>query len=583
MRYAVDSSHVDGLPPGEGCFLACTFWLADNLMLAGRLDEATALFERLLRLTNDVGLLSEEYDPVGRRLLGNFPQAFSHVSLVNSAHNLSKSPAQAGAPGRCGIVRRVSWPERPVIHEVNTWPWLHDLAERAGRDGHAGHRSARGVGRPVRSRCRRRLADGRVGAQSGRAAGSRWPTPTTWPRSEPPSRTWTRTPTSPVRPTACAGSWPTSASAGPRASPWPAPSSATAACACCSTSCPTTSPRTTRGPRSTPSTSCPAPTAPATPPAATRTSRRGPTRCSSTPSRSRCGRRPPTPCSTSPSSATACAATWPCSLLNRIFAQTWGEPRGLAAARREYWTDVIGAVRAVHPDFVFMAEAYWDLERELQQLGFDFCYDKRLYDRLESADAPVDPRPPRAPISTTSTGWCASSRTTTSRAPPPRSRPSRSGRRPSSSPRCRAPRCGTRASSTAAGSGRPSSSTRRPARGAGPGAARPSTCAWWPTTSGAGALGARATSIGWPDNHSAEHLLAWTWTDGAPLARWSSSTGARRRRRVGSARLGRSRRPLVGVHRRAHRHPLRPRRRRADLRGPLRRAPGWGAHVFRVS
>jgi len=91
MRYATDSSDVDGLPPGEGCFLACTFWLADNLMLAGRLDEATALFERLLSLTNDVGLLSEEYDPVGQRLLGNFPQAFSHVSLVNSAHNLSKS------------------------------------------------------------------------------------------------------------------------------------------------------------------------------------------------------------------------------------------------------------------------------------------------------------------------------------------------------------------------------------------------------------------------------------------------------------------------------------------------------------
>jgi GH15 family glucan-1,4-alpha-glucosidase len=84
-------SDVDGLPPGEGAFLACTFWLADNLMLAGRLDEARALFERLLSLTNDVGLLSEEYDPVGQRLLGNFPQAFSHVSLVNSAHNLSKS------------------------------------------------------------------------------------------------------------------------------------------------------------------------------------------------------------------------------------------------------------------------------------------------------------------------------------------------------------------------------------------------------------------------------------------------------------------------------------------------------------
>jgi GH15 family glucan-1,4-alpha-glucosidase len=95
MRYGGDSSEVDGLPPGEGCFLACTFWLADNLMLQGRQDEARALFERLVALTNDVGLLSEEYDPVGQRLLGNFPQAFSHVSLVNSAHNLSRGPHKA--------------------------------------------------------------------------------------------------------------------------------------------------------------------------------------------------------------------------------------------------------------------------------------------------------------------------------------------------------------------------------------------------------------------------------------------------------------------------------------------------------
>ena len=74
-------------------------------------------------------------------------------------------------------------------------------------------------------------------------------------------------------------------------------------------------------------------------------------------------------------------------LLNRIFAQTWGDRVGWPPPT-EYWTDVIGAVRAVDPDFVFMAEAYWDLEHELQQLGFDFCYDKRLYDRLESAEAP---------------------------------------------------------------------------------------------------------------------------------------------------------------------------------------------------
>jgi GH15 family glucan-1,4-alpha-glucosidase len=80
---------VDGLPPGEGAFLACSFWLADNYVLQGRLDEARELFERLLGLCNDVGLLAEEYDPSGGRMLGNFPQAFSHVMLVNTAHNLA--------------------------------------------------------------------------------------------------------------------------------------------------------------------------------------------------------------------------------------------------------------------------------------------------------------------------------------------------------------------------------------------------------------------------------------------------------------------------------------------------------------
>ena len=79
---------VDGLPPGEGAFLPCTFWLVDNLALQGRLDEARELFERLLALRTDLGLLAEEYDPDLRRQLGNFPQAFTHVALVNSAFNL---------------------------------------------------------------------------------------------------------------------------------------------------------------------------------------------------------------------------------------------------------------------------------------------------------------------------------------------------------------------------------------------------------------------------------------------------------------------------------------------------------------
>jgi GH15 family glucan-1,4-alpha-glucosidase len=80
---------ADGLPPGEGAFLLCTFWLADNLALQGRTTEARDLFERLLSLRNDVGLLSEEYDPRTKRLIGNFPQAFSHVGLINTARNLT--------------------------------------------------------------------------------------------------------------------------------------------------------------------------------------------------------------------------------------------------------------------------------------------------------------------------------------------------------------------------------------------------------------------------------------------------------------------------------------------------------------
>jgi GH15 family glucan-1,4-alpha-glucosidase len=92
LRYHT-SEGADGLPPGEGVFLPCSFWLADNYILQGRIDEARKLLDRLLSLRNDVGLLSEEYDPSAHRLLGNFPQAFSHLALVNTVHNL------AGAKG----------------------------------------------------------------------------------------------------------------------------------------------------------------------------------------------------------------------------------------------------------------------------------------------------------------------------------------------------------------------------------------------------------------------------------------------------------------------------------------------------
>jgi GH15 family glucan-1,4-alpha-glucosidase len=96
-RYAVkETNDVDGLPGGEGVFLPCSFWLVDALVLQGRRDEAVALFEKLLALRNDLGLISEEYDPDTKRLLGNFPQAFTHVGLVGSAYNLSEHARPTG-------------------------------------------------------------------------------------------------------------------------------------------------------------------------------------------------------------------------------------------------------------------------------------------------------------------------------------------------------------------------------------------------------------------------------------------------------------------------------------------------------
>jgi GH15 family glucan-1,4-alpha-glucosidase len=79
---------IDGLPAGEGIFLACSCWLADNYLLQGSFKKARAVFKHLLSLRNDLGLLAEEYDPVEQRQLGNYPQAFSHLALINTAHNL---------------------------------------------------------------------------------------------------------------------------------------------------------------------------------------------------------------------------------------------------------------------------------------------------------------------------------------------------------------------------------------------------------------------------------------------------------------------------------------------------------------
>jgi len=90
MRYSTEEVE-DALPPGEGAFLACSFWLVDVYTLQGRADDAERMFRRLVGLRNDVGLLSEEYDARAKRLVGNFPQAFSHLALVNSAYNLTRT------------------------------------------------------------------------------------------------------------------------------------------------------------------------------------------------------------------------------------------------------------------------------------------------------------------------------------------------------------------------------------------------------------------------------------------------------------------------------------------------------------
>jgi GH15 family glucan-1,4-alpha-glucosidase len=100
QRYSTEPhKNVDGLPGHEGAFLACSFWLVDAYVLTGRLEDARRLFERLIAIRNDLGLLSEEYDTDQRRMVGNFPQAFSHVALVNSARNLTRAHRPAEERG----------------------------------------------------------------------------------------------------------------------------------------------------------------------------------------------------------------------------------------------------------------------------------------------------------------------------------------------------------------------------------------------------------------------------------------------------------------------------------------------------
>jgi len=117
-RYRTEDT-PDGLPAGEGVFLPCSFWLVDALALTGRKREATRLYERLLDLRNDVGLIAEEYDPRARRMLGNFPQALTHVAMVNSARNLA-----TGGPSehRSGLKRRPPVAGTHRTHESDTPP-----------------------------------------------------------------------------------------------------------------------------------------------------------------------------------------------------------------------------------------------------------------------------------------------------------------------------------------------------------------------------------------------------------------------------------------------------------------------------
>ena len=324
---------------------------------------------------------------MGRRLLGNFPQAFSHVSLVNTAHNLTRGTHKAARRANGVASGTMSWPERPVIHEVNTWPWLHDLAGAAGRAGHPRRRSR--ARRGTRCACpgvdtvwlmgvwersptsrevaladagnlasfrealpdldvehdvvgsaysvRRFVVDDRLGGRDGLAAGARRAAGARGvgllldfvPNHVAPDHPWTQEHPEYFVPGTDGARY--AAGRDPYFPPWADTVQLNAFALPLRT-------------------------------AATATVLDIAAQCDGV----RCDMA--------------------MLLLNHVFAQTWGDRVGWAPPT-EYWTDVIGGVRAEHPGFVFLAEAYWDLEGELQQLGFDFCYDKRLYDRLESGDA----------------------------------------------------------------------------------------------------------------------------------------------------------------------------------------------------
>jgi hypothetical protein len=170
LRYrTVDTGDIDGLTGREGAFLACSFWLADCLTLLGREHDARQLLARLLDLRNDLGLLSEEYDPVAGRLVGNFPQAFSHVSLVNSAAKITGNQKPSPSHVFLGLARQALTGPRPTGRVRR-----HAAVTTAGRSlsdlvGRAGVRAPTGTvgpdpGRPTRKRSVQREVPRKGGA-----------------------------------------------------------------------------------------------------------------------------------------------------------------------------------------------------------------------------------------------------------------------------------------------------------------------------------------------------------------------------------------------------------------------------------
>ena len=203
-------------------------------------------------------------------------------------------------------------------------------------------------------------------------------------------------------------------------------------------------------------------------------------------------------------------------LTSQVFARTWGGHAGPAPGQ-EFWPEVLGTLRGKHPDTVFIAEAYWDMEWLLQQQGFDFCYDKRLYDRLVGADAPGRPRASagRAGLPVPAAALPGEPRRAADRQPAAHGRGSGPRRWPW--PRCPARRCGTRGSSRAAGCGRRCSWPGGPASRSTPGWPAGTGACWrrWPAARCGRAAGGCSTWPGWPDNQSCRNLIGWAW-DGAP-------------------------------------------------------------------